>query len=299
MRYVYRAFELVRWLLDYRRYLAPVTARRARRHLLSSDDAAQAVGKVHPKWRPRIDAVVASADNDRIPRVADAGEVRDHYVVMHNGVKVCANGYYGSGMLNLLVENRGVHEPQEERVFEEVIANLPDDCTMLELGAFWGFYSLSLLNKRPAARCYLVEPRPFNLVSGQLNFELNGRQGLFTEARVGERNSRFPTTIAVDPFCREHGIERLDILHADIQGAELKMLRGAREMLSAQRVDYVFVSTHSNDLHSDCRSELESLGYSVLASADLNETFSHDGLLVACRPGLEQAEPIDISKRAA
>ena len=33
-----------------------------------------------------------------------------------NGVKVYANSYYGSGMLNLLIKNKGVHEPQEEEI---------------------------------------------------------------------------------------------------------------------------------------------------------------------------------------
>ena len=296
---LFRSVDHLFRALDVRRFFSPLIARRTRRFLTSSEMAQKGIGVVDAEWRERIDTVLASSDNEHIPRVPDAGTVNGFHVVMHNGVKVCANGYYGAGVLNMLVENRGVHEPQEERVFEEVVARLPEQCTMLELGAYWGFYSLSLLRQRPEAQCYLVEPRPFNLTSGRLNFELNGCQGHFVQARVGAEPRRFPRTIAVDPFCREHGIEHLHVLHADIQSFELQMLHGAREMLSAHRVDYVFISTHSGDLHRDCRAELESLGYRVIASADMDETYSLDGLIVACRPGLEGVQPIDISKRAA
>lgn len=279
--------------------LAPLQALRARVYLTSPAMTQRSIGRVDPVWRHRIDEAVASPDNEQIPRVPEAGRVEDYHVTMHNGVKVCANGYYGGGMLNLLIENRGVHEPQEERVFEEVLALLDEAPTMLELGAYWGFYSLSLLQQRPEAKCYLVEPNSFNLASGKLNFRLNEREGRFTRARVGDANKRFPKMIAVDPFCEEHGVERLTILHADIQGAESTMLDGARRMLAEQRVDYVFVSTHSKELHADCLSALRSHGYAIFASVDTDESFSCDGLIVAARPGVALPAPIELSKRAA
>ena len=76
----------------------------------------------------------------------------------------------------------GVHEPQKELVFAQVIETLPERPVMLELGAYWGFYSLSLLQERPAADCHLVEPDSENLSCGRLNFRLNRRQDCFTKA---------------------------------------------------------------------------------------------------------------------
>ncbi len=272
---------------------------RLERRLTSARAARKAVGKVDAEWRKRIDDVISSPDNAEIPRVPEAGKLQGHVITMHNGVRVCANGYYGRGILNMLIENRGVHEPQEERAFETIIGHLRDDCTMLELGAYWGFYSLSLLQQRPKARCFLVEPEKVNLLSGELNFRLNGRTGFFTQASVDRAPQTEPRTISVDSFCSDHGIDRLDILHSDIQGHELLMLEGASRMLSGGKVDYVFISTHSNSLHADCIKSLESAGYVVLAQADLNETFSHDGLIVAKHKGVDQPKGVNISRKTA
>ena len=270
---------------------------RAYYDLTSTKKARQSIGKVNAKWRNRINLVISSPDNQYIPRVDSAGKIEKYYITMHNGVKVCAYGYYGSGNLNMLIENKGVHEPQEEKAFEEIIQLLPEKCTMLELGAYWGFYSLSLLNRKPMATCYLVEPNIRNLISGKINFKLNNREGVFFQAKVGATPQKQPKTIAVDEFCKKHKINHLDILHADIQRFELKMLKGAKRMLSERRVDYIFISTHTNQLHQDCIKELKAYGYLILASADLDETYSVDGLIVAKKQGIEEPSSISISKR--
>ena len=268
-----------------------------RGYFTSPEAARNSVGSVDSDWKQRIQDVIASPDNGFIPRVADAGQLEEYYITMHNGVRVCANGYYGNGNLNMLIENKGVHEPQEERAFEAVIDCLPEQCCMLELGAYWSFYSLSLLQKRPKARCYLVEPEFFNMTVGKLNFRLNGRRGTFVQALVGAEPKREPRTISVDSFCQEHGITHLDILHADIQGYELDMLAGASNVLSRGLADYIFISTHSNHLHQECLKEIISNRYVILAEADLDETFSYDGLIVAKRADLVQPEKIEISKK--
>lgn len=38
-------------------------------------------------------------------------------------------------------------------------------------------------------------------------------------------------TETMDCFCEEHGIRRIDFIHMDVQGAELKVLNGAQKML--------------------------------------------------------------------
>ena len=111
---------------------------RMQRVLTSARTVRNAVGRVDSEWRRRIDDVISSPDNAEIPRVPEAGKLQGSVITMHNGIRVCANGYYGSGILNMLIENKGVHEPQEERAFGAVIGHLREDCTMLELGANWG-----------------------------------------------------------------------------------------------------------------------------------------------------------------
>lgn len=268
-----------------------------KRRLTSRSSAEEAVGKISQAWRLRIDDVISSPDNAEINRCEDAGKLDGYTITMHNGVKVCANGYYGEGILNMLIENKGVHEPQEERAFEEIIKLLPEKSTMLELGAYWGFYSLSLLKKHPKSTCYLVEPDLTNLFSGKVNFKLNGQKGHFTQALVGNVSRNNPKTISVDTYCKDNHVKHLNILHSDIQGAELKMLQGAESMLSGGNVDYVFISTHTNDLHRDCIKKLESYKYKVIAEVDMTETFSYDGLIVAKHQSVKNPNSIDISRK--
>jgi hypothetical protein len=203
--------------------------------------------------------------------------------------------------MNMLLENRGVHEPQEERAFAEVLRCLPDDSTMLELGAYWAFYSLwfSTAVRRP--RCFLIEPSYANLRSGMLNFSRNSRTAVFEQAYVGAKDGTATDgtpVVSVDSFCQSKGIAHLDILHSDIQGAEVDMLHGARDMLGTNNIDYVFISTHSDETHYGCLGLLRSYGYDVLASADLGETYSYDGLIVARSSRINAPRTLPISKKS-
>lgn len=249
-------------------------------------------------WARRHEEVVGCPDNEHIPRVADAGVVRGDVQTMHNGVRIKTGSYYGDEVTRMLERNRGVHEPQEERVFGAVLGRLRERPTMLELGAYWGFYSLWFLKERPGGRAILVEPESENLTQGQENFALNGASGEFLQGFVGAAPGRSfvgRRTVSVDELMDEYRIEQLDVLHSDIQGSEMQMLDGARRTLEAGRVDYVFISTHSPELHDACRERLKSFGLVLLADASMEDTYSLDGLLAARRPPLPGPEPIEIA----
>ena len=260
----------------------------------------RALGTVYPQWQPRIAEVCASPDNGHIPRVAAAGTIENGRIVMHNGIRVGALSYTGGGALQMLIANRGVHEPQEERAFGDVLRCVAPGSAMLELGAFWSFYSLWFLKDVPTGKCYVVEPNASSLAAGRLNFRLNGKSAVFEQAYVGnpelESDDGTPF-ITVDNFCSRHGIDHLAILHADIQYAEFDMLVGARELLGRHGADFVFISSHSDELHHRCIATLESHGYRILASADLAETYSCDGLIVARSPKAVGPENLCISHK--
>jgi len=293
-----------RWVLGFLKQIIPKPIFRLKAkcttwfRLRSTKAASHAIGPVDEWWRRRIDDIIAAPESKLLPRVSGAGELDGYCLTMHNGVQVSANSYYGDGTLNMLLETEGVHEPQEEFVFEQVIRLLPEECTMLELGAYWAYYSLSLLAQRPQARCYLVEPDYLNILSGRLNFRLNRRKGRFLQAAVGRQDAKRPRVVCVDSLCERHSLSHLHILHSDIQGAELDMLQGADGMLTAHAIDYVFISTHSNPLHEDCTRFLEAHDYTIVAEADLNDTYSYDGLIVAKRSGLEKPGRITISRKS-
>jgi hypothetical protein len=231
----------------------------------------------------RFREIVSDPLNLVIPRCARAGCVEDGLVVLHNGLRVPTSGslaYYGD-FSAVLVINRGVHEPLEEFVFHALLSRLPADPAMLELGAYWGHYSMWLKSVRPAATVHLVEPEAANLEAGRLNFERNGLQGTFEQARVAAGE------FTVDGYLARSGLARLDVLHTDIQGDELQMLAGASRALSTKAVDHVFLSTHSQDLHARSVEALARHGYRVEVSADFDTaTTSYDGFVYASRPDM-------------
>lgn len=283
---------------------AAPTPQRAAAETLDED-----AGVFPATWEERIALAASSPDNDHIPRVPDAGRVVDQAMVMHNGVRVGVDSYYGADLMRLVANNRGVHEPQEERVFGLLLDHFAQSSSpriMMELGSYWCFYSISFLRHLgERARCFCVEPDPSNLEHGRANFVLNGinpeppRVMLYRSLidRTDSSQPEPPPTRCVDSLAEEWGLQHLDVLHADIQGAEHQMLLGAEGLLRRRSIDYIFVSTHSTRLHRDCLQSLRSHSYLVLSEAAPAHSYSFDGLIFARRAELDGLAPIAVSQR--
>lgn len=250
-------------------------------------------------WQKRIDDVKSCPDNANINRVENAGKVFKGKQYMHNGLKIHLGSYYGPEVSRQLIVNKGVHEPQEEYVFQEVIKRIRKNATMLELGSFWSFYSMWFNSEVEGAVNFMIEPDKFNLGFGFRNFELNNLKGHFTNAFISSKSSSetIPKTISVDDFVSMHNIDFIDILHSDIQGFELEMLKGAEKLIELDKIGYLFISTHSNEIHNDCLSFLISKNYLILTEIDLDNTFSIDGLIVARSKKYSGIDSINISKK--
>jgi hypothetical protein len=87
------------------------------------------LSKAHPNdFLGRFREVISDPLNLLIERVPHAGMVEANDVYLHNGLRVPVAGegaYYGP-FSHLLVINRGVHEPLEEYVFQELLKTLPE-----------------------------------------------------------------------------------------------------------------------------------------------------------------------------
>jgi hypothetical protein len=229
----------------------------------------------------RYREIVSDPLNLLIERVPMAGVVEGTDVYLHNGHRVPLNGpdaYYGR-FSQILVINRGVHEPLEEFVFQEVLRRLRSSPLMIELGAYWGHYSMWLKKVRPDATVIMVEPVMERLAIGQANFARNGYGGEFIHASVGAGQWE------LDRFVAARGISHIDVLHVDVQGHEAVLLDGGRKALGEGLVDHLFVSTHSQDLHRHVVDALARLGYRVEVSSDFSEeTTSYDGFVLAHGP---------------
>ncbi len=252
----------------------------------------------------RVDLATRCRDADCIPKVAGAGSVTmdadgTRIQLMHNGVKVLADGYYGAWMTDLITRCHGHHEPQEERVFHEVMRHIPANATMIELGGFWAYYTAWFLQQAPGRRAILLEPDPAHRAVGEANLRLNGLQADFVSGFAGASPAEavaFQTEasgllslprVSVPQLMQIAGFDHLNILHCDVQGAELDTLEGCRTVFAEGRIDWVFVSTHasliSHDplMHQRCLAFLLECGAAIEAEHDVYESFSGDGLIVA------------------
>ena len=150
---------------------------------------------------------------------------------------------------------------------------------MLELGAYWAHYSMWLKSRIPGARVTMAEPDPDNAAVGRANLTKNGIEGTYIEDFVGD--GRFE----LDAWFEQGERDRLDVLHCDIQGFETEMLSGARAVLEARRVDYWFISTHSQKIHREIERCMREAGYRIEVFADFDQqTTSHDGFILAMHP---------------
>jgi FkbM family methyltransferase len=256
--------------------------------------------------RDRIDMTLACRDTDAIPKVPGAGSVTCGPPVsvqlMHNGLKILAGAYHGEWMTKIIGCLHGHHEPQEERIFHDLLRHVRPNSLMIELASFWAYYAMWYLRSVPGSRAICVEPDPNHMAVGRTNAELNqeSHRIQFIEAWIG--GAYAPRHTAP---CESTGVPRelpcfdmgavdeaadgrsIEILHMDAQGAELAFIRSIGTVGNSRRPRFLMASTHHWSIsglrttHEDCLRELARLGATVLVEFDAYHSFSGDGLIVA------------------
>jgi FkbM family methyltransferase len=266
-------------------------------------------------WKQYVTAIAINAPNDcaEIPKVPDAGrcvsDLDGPCQIMHNGLKVKLGTYYGDLNTTIIEKLHGHHEPQEELAFHRVLQHLPETPVMIEAGSYWGYYSLWFKKERPSGSVFLIEPIDDRLEIGISNFRLNNMKGEFLRAYVGAtckpaHSVKMEGTvvkdverISIDEFMTRYGISHVDLLHADVQGAELDLLEGAEKALRGGRLSYIFLSTHGERVHDDCTNRLTRQNFQIIASHTRAESFTTDGLIVAKNCNIEGLTGVPISKK--
>lgn len=170
----------------------------------------------------------------------------------------------------------GTYDPETVGFIAE---HLPDDGTFVDGGAHVGLISLQIAALRPAADIHSFEPHPAKHAallknvadnpSGVTPVELglSDRSGiaefdldLWSIDDGGEhlgldlgRESRGPaqraqiSTISLDEYMQQNGIDTIDVLKLDIEGHELAALHGAREALAAGNIRAVTMEAMHGD----------------------------------------------------
>lgn len=255
-----------------------------------------------PELEARIALTLSCRDCDAIPKVAAAGAVLERddgaVQVMHDGTLVRADGYCGGWMTEIIRRLRGHHEPQEELIFHHLLPHARPGSLIVELGAWWAYYTAWYLGAVPGAEAVCVEPDPANLELGRANLALNGRRAEFINAALGceyrpeieFHRAVHGGTVTIESLDMPALASRLrgrsvEMLHMDMQGFEFGFLRSLRRCGTPVR--FIVVSTHhelisgSATTHADCLAELCGQGAVILAEHDVLESYSGDGLIAA------------------
>lgn len=233
----------------------------------------------HP-FAERFKLIISDPLNSEIQKSHDTN-ISEGILTLYNGVKVYNQSYYGN-FSDILLINNGIHEPSEEYLFQKVLSRVENESPlMIELGSYWAFYSMTFLKQFKNGKTICVEVGDEELQIGKTHYGLNDLQGEFIQAKVGNGGW------SVDEFVEQNNIKKIHILHSDIQGYEAEMLNGAKNTLQNRMVDYMFLSTHSNDLHNQCIGFLLGFGYQVIAQVDLSNTFCEDGIILAVSPNIQ------------
>jgi FkbM family methyltransferase len=272
-----------------------------------------------PAVRRRIETTTSIRVTDRMEKVARAGQIQtvdgQDVQVMHNGVLVEKDCYGGPWMTEIISRLRGHHEPQEEVAFAEILDTLQGDTAapvMIELGAYWAYYSLWFASQIPAGTVVLVEPDPVNLAVGIRNFALNGLTArAAVPAAVGPVHDssieiacesdgvvRPIRGVTLEGLMAEQDLARVDLVLCDVQGAEVDMLAGAERVIRDGRTRFMVISTHWSQtdplIHQTCRARVQALGGHIISEHSLTESCSGDGLIVVSFDARDRAMHIEV-----
>jgi FkbM family methyltransferase len=254
----------------------------------------------------RIKTTISCKDCEYIPKVENAGKIIDNYQIMHNGVKVLHGGYHGDWMAEIIEILKGHHEPQEEKAFYEIIKNIDDGGTMIELGSNWAYYSTWFNNSIKNATNIMIEPTDKKLETGKQNFKINKMKGNFEKGFISDSSMENAVFVdwdgkkytmnryCIDDIVEKYNLKKVDVVHSDIQGAELEMLHGSVDSILKNKIKYFVISTHSDHIHNSCIEFLKKYKFNIVCEHSVSESYSADGLIVA---SFEENININISKK--
>ena len=211
-------------------------------------------------------------------------------ITLPSGLKIVINN-----PATLRANIRDAYEIQEYQRCKDFIPSYGD--VVFDIGSYVGMFTLRSAKKVGSiGRVYAFEPNPFAFPYLKYNIELNGIENArcFNTAmgsQIGtvtfhvtsdmhiEGSSLFDfhlkrwaknySTIeakmnTVDNVMRQLGIDDVDIVKIDVEGAEEMVLRGAKNALSNSAIDKLIIEAHENVVPLKQTIEhLTSYGYTI------------------------------------
>lgn len=152
-----------------------------------------------------------------------------------------------------------------------------EDILVLDVGANTGPFAEIVLDVVPTAQIHCFEPNPDSVAELEKSFGSRvqvvplgvsdrAEEKILYVPLPGEGHSQHCSfygetlprnshpivvkTLTLDGYCREQGIDHVDLLKVDVEGHELAVFRGARDMLRSGRVKCLMFEFNVHNVYS-------------------------------------------------
>lgn len=212
-------------------------------------------------------------------RLGGSDNIKEEITVSIGGVTFC--------FLTNSSELYSYRDIFKEEVYEKhPRTKLNDQKIIIDIGANIGFYTLKAALRMPSCKIYSFEPNPdtynrllknielnklgnvfpfqqaVNSIDGVVKFKKDAQSWTSHIAVDDEYNSEDLITVdavMLDDFLVQHGVDLLDLLKIDAEGAEYDILLGARKSL--KKIKTIVLEYHSNELLVSIKDYLEDNGF--------------------------------------
>lgn len=182
----------------------------------------------------------------------------------------------------------GHWEDNSRRIWSALCHALPINSAIVDVGAYTGYYSLVAAKSRPDCSIIAFEPHPTifqalneNIVinefsniqtvqgalsdtSGKTSFNITNTIKLPSGSSLIDIGKPIKQTIDVETFTGDSCIHgQIDLLKIDVEGAEIKVLRGLETKLK-QFKPFCLIELLTDDVLHQCANFMGSLGYSFV-----------------------------------
>jgi FkbM family methyltransferase len=212
-----------------------------------------------------------------------------------------------------------VGDHEKDSGFQFSLSMIKEGATVIDIGANIGLWALGAARRTgPKGVVHAFEPVPRNYEKLVRNLNLNqiscvkahktGLSDVAGEALIYDTSNGNsggaslaqrtgvdkPITInlmTLDRFCEEQNIQKVDLIKIDVEGAEILVLRGARNLLMREDAPAIFfevsetLSAHFNSSSRTIKTLLKECGYEIFRLTDkrlervsIDETHSHEDL---------------------
>jgi FkbM family methyltransferase len=175
----------------------------------------------------------------------------------------------------------GIYEQKKRTLFEKTVT---ENNVVYDVGAHVGFYTLLASDLvGPVGKVFAFEPVPENLSCLREHIRINGVHNVSVfESAVAERSgweyfergtssstgriyangSLRVRAVSLDALRAQSGISGPDVIKIDVEGAEYRVLCGARDLIG-KFLPTIFLATHGPTVHERCCELLVSWGYQL------------------------------------